>query len=163
MGFVKNVLSKAFALAPRLKKRTFDPEAMNEDDIELPMAVVEYNKKDLRLYVKDEISTYLSLGYKNKDIQELQKSEYHSLEIGLLLRFLKEKNNYLFNTDEILPSFIDSSDKKKLHIKVFDLVKRYDNSVDKDASLEELEKNILWNALEVGYLLKYISLENRIY
>ena len=60
-----------------------------------------------------------------------------------------------------LPSFITGATRKQLHIKVFDIVYRYDLGVDKKQSETDLEKEIKWTPKEAGYLLRYLDMEDR--
>lgn len=135
---------------------------MCEDDIELPMSIVNYDKQDMRITIKSEIDTFRLLGYKDKTLEDIKAVEYHSCQIGLMLKYVKDGKYFpIEKIEEIIPNFVLGATKKQLHIKVFDLVYRYDNSVDKTSSLEELEKQIIWTPLEAAYLLRYINMENR--
>jgi hypothetical protein len=155
-------MGKVFT-SPKLKKRRFDPEKMSAEDIELPRVFKTIDNDRLRLLVKDEIDLFKTLDYKNKPDDQLKDPEYHSWQVGLLLKFIKEEMVYLYDAiDDILPSKTVYITKKNLHIKVFDIVYRYDNSVDKEFIKEELLQDIKWNAQEIAYLLKYITIEDRV-
>jgi len=155
-------MGKVFT-SPKLKKRRFDPEKMSAEDIELPRVFKTIEKDELRLLIKEEIDLFKTLDYKNKPDDQLKDPEYHSWQVGLLLKFIKEEMVYLYDAiDDILPSKTVYITKKNLHIKVFDIVYRYDNSVDKEFIKEELLQDIKWNAQEIAYLLKYITIEDRV-
>lgn len=162
MAFMERLIQKVINLAPRLKKRTFDPEAMSIEDIHLPHALNEVDIETIRKTIADDVSIYKSLGYKDKTLEHLKKSEYHSLQIGLMLRFIKEEKVFLIaNLEDIIPSFINGITKSNLHKKVFDIVYRYDLIVNKNSTLVELENEIKWTPQEAAYLLRYINLEDR--
>ncbi|MEA3498252.1 MAG: hypothetical protein U9R16_04250 [Campylobacterota bacterium] len=147
----------------KIKKRVFDPEKMSIEDISLPVVLRNLNSDNLTSVIADEISTFKSLGYKDKPLEQVKAKEYHSYQVGVLLKYLKDDKSYSIpKIETILPSFILGSSKKQLHIKVFDIVFRYDNSVEKDASVEELVRDIRWTPNDVAYLLYYISLEDRV-
>jgi len=163
MAFFGDVLQKVLGIAPRLKKRTFDPEAMSEEDIDLPSSIMNFDKEDMRLTIKREIDTFRVLGYKEKTLDELKVEEYHSLQIGLMLKYVKEGKYFpIEKIEQLLPDFVLGATNKQLHIKVYDLVYRYDNIVNKESSLNDLAKEIIWTPQEAAYLLRYINLENRI-
>ena len=97
-------MGKVFT-SPRLKKRRFDPEKMSAEDIELPRVFKTIDKDELRLLVKEEIDLFKTLDYKNKPDDQLKDPEYHSWQVGLLLKFIKEEMVYLYDAiDDILPS-----------------------------------------------------------
>ena len=162
MSFMDNILQKVSNIAPRLKKRTFDPEAMSIEDISLPDSLMNLDIEKIKNMLDSEVDTYKSLGYINKTLEKLKMSEYHSFQIGIMLRFIKEERVFLIaQIEDIIPSFINGATKKQLHNKVFDIVYRYDIAVNKKQKLEELEEEIKWTPQEAGYLLRYLNLEDR--
>lgn len=162
MSFIDGILNKVAKLAPRLQKRTFDPHAMSIEDIDLPHSLMEIDINEVRIIIEKEVATFKSLDYINKTLEQIRVIEYHSYQIGLMLRFIKEDRFLkIANIQEIVPSFIMGATKKQLHIKVFDLVYRYDLAVNKTTNIEELEKEIKWTPQEAAYLLRYINMEDR--
>jgi hypothetical protein len=162
MSFMDRLIKKVEQIAPRLKKRTFDPEAMSIEDISLPNSLMNLDVEDIKNMIEKEVATFKSLDYKNKTLEQLKINEFHSYEIGLMLRYIKEDRVFLIaNIDEIIPSFIMGSTRNQLHIKVFDIVYRYDLGVNKMMSVDQLEKEIKWSPREAAYLLRYLNMEDR--
>ena len=162
MSFMDRLIKKVEHIAPRLKKRTFDPEAMSIEDISLPNSLMELDIEDIKNMIETEVSTFMSLGYKNKTLDQLKVNEYHSFQIGIMLRFIKEERVFLISKiDELIPSFIMGATRNQLHIKVFDIVYRYDLAVNKGMTLDQLEKEIKWTPREAAYLLRYLDMEDR--
>ena len=162
MSFMEQLIKKVVHLAPRLKKRTFDPEAMSIEDISLPNTLMNLDVEDIKNLIEKEVDTFKSLDYKNKTLDQLKISEYHSYQIGIMLRYIKEERVFLIpKIDELVPSFIMGATKGQLHIKVFDIVYRYDLGVNKEMGLPELKKEIKWTPREAGYLLRYLNMEDR--
>jgi hypothetical protein len=146
----------------QIKKRVFDPEKMSIEDISLPGALKHLDLNVAKNIIKEELSTYKSLGYKDKPLEEIKVKEYHSYQMGVVLRCIKEDMVYFIpNVEQILPSMVTYNSARQLHIKVFDIVFRYDNSVEKDDPKDELSKDIRWSPLDMAYLLYYLSLENK--
>jgi hypothetical protein len=162
MSFFANIKQKVFSLA-KLEKRDFDPEKMSIEDISLPYILQDIDKSIAKATIKEELKTFKSLGYKNQSADELEnKLEYHSYQIGLILRCLKDEVLQLNSTiKDILPKKATYITKQQLHIKVFNIVYKYDNLINKKSTKQELEENIAWTPLEMAYLLYYLSLENR--
>ena len=155
-------MSKVFKGAPKLKKRRFDPEKMSVEDIQLPRVFNIVFSEDIPDMIKEEVSTYKSMGYVNKPLDQLKDKEYHSYQIGIILKFLQEdKVFFLPDADKILNSAATVLTKRSLHIKVFDIVALYNEQVPKDALKQELMDDYRWSPLDMTYLLRYASLENR--
>ena len=157
-GSIKNTI-----LAPiKIKKRVFDPEKMSIEDISLPSSIINIDNERIRDMIKEEVSTFKALDYRNKPLEQIKAKEYHSYQIGILLKYLKGDNVYaITNIDTILPTFVIGTTKRQLHTKVFDVVYRYDIGVDKDSRIDELKKEIKWTPLDAAYLLYYLSLTER--
>jgi len=162
MSFMDRMVKNLSSFAPRFKKRRFDPEAISIEDINLPLVLMKIDINKIRSMVEDEVKTYFSLGYKNSSIDQLKQIEFHSFQVGVLLRYIKENRVLrIYNLEDLLPTFILKATKKQLHIKVFGIVYRYDKSVPKTKTEDQLMDDIRWSPLEVGYLLRYIDMENR--
>ena len=154
-------LGKVFSPA-KIKKRTFDPEKMSIEDIHLPVVLKNLDVDTLKGVISEEINTFKSLGYVNRPADQLKSPEYHSFQVGTLLKFIKEDIPYsIAHMEKIIPSEVLYITKKQLHIKVFDVVYRFDVGTQKDMLMQELFKEIKWSPMDVAYLLRYISLENR--
>ena len=157
-GSIKKVFSST-----RLKKRVFDPQKMSIEDITLPTCLKNIDSETSRELLKQEIDTFKSLGYVDQPIDQLKFPEYHSYQVGIILRFLKDDKVFLIpNPDKIIPSVALHITKRQLHTKVFDMIYRYNETVDPSFLKQELEKDVKWNPLEVAYLLHYVTLENRL-
>jgi len=162
MGLFGDISKKVFE-SVKIKKRDFDPEKMSVEDISIPFSISKLDNSIIKGVLPDYISAYRSLGYKDKTMEQLdEKKEYNSYEIGILLKYIKDNQIYSIpNKEKILPEFILNTTKKQLHLKVFDLVKRYDIAVKKTLNMPELKTQLRWTPLDMGYLLYYINLSNR--
>lgn len=160
MAFFDKVMQKAkdvVSSAPQRKK--VDIDKMDETDITLPPSLLKYDNEYLRDTIQNEFDRYRAIGYKDKPLEKLRVKEYNSLEMGLILRYIKDGSILKIDkVDDIIPSFIINSPKKKLHNKAFEVVNRFNNGVSKDSNLMDLEREIRWTAEDIGYVLMYITL-----
>ncbi|MEA3289266.1 MAG: hypothetical protein U9Q04_03705 [Campylobacterota bacterium] len=155
-------IKKAINSGTRLKKRVFDPEKMSVEDITLPICLRGMDIEDARLKVKEEYDTFKSLGYVNMPIEKLKEQEYHAYQIGLILRFLQESKVYIMtDLDKVIPSLALHMTKRQLHVKVFDIVYRFNETVKSDWLKQDLERDLRWTPLEMAYLLRYATTEDR--
>ncbi|MEA3554128.1 MAG: hypothetical protein U9R39_07000 [Campylobacterota bacterium] len=155
-------IGKAFS-PTKIKKRTFDPEKMSVEDISIPVCLRNLDIDTAKNMINEEFGTFRSLGYKDKPLEQIKMKEYHSYQIGIILRCLQEDVVFFYpKIEEVLPSMVAHITKKQLHMKVFDIVYRYDNLVAKDALGQELIVDMQWTPLDMAYLLYYLCLEDRV-
>ncbi len=158
-GAIKNKISATV----KIKKRVFDPEMMSAEDIVLPRVFNIVHIDSVKSSVKNEVGTFKSLGYKDMPIEKLKVLEYHSYQIGLMIKAIKEDVvNIIPDVSTVLPSISTYITKRQLHMKVFDIVNRYETNVEKDELKELLSKEVIWTPLDMAYLLYYLSLEDRV-
>lgn len=154
---VTNILQ---GLSPKFKKRKFDPEIINIDDINLPIEIKNMNNERVFADIKTDLNTYKLLGYRFKSEGELSEmQEYHSLQIGIMLQGLKI--NYDLQMRD-LPSNYFPESIAKLHYhtvqgKVLDIIKKYDKVVTKTLSENQLHNETIWTPIDAAYILYYLS------
>lgn len=152
-GMVKNLF-----VSPRLKKRDFDPEKVSIEDIKLPTVIEDFEPIITTSMVKEEVSTYRSLEYRKKSMETLRCNDYHSLQIGAILKYIK-LDMYLSipKPAEVFPKQVLLVTKETLQSRVFDIFKKYDKTVKKNLTQTQLFHDIEWTPLDAGYLLYYLS------
>jgi hypothetical protein len=156
-------IKKKIASTIKIKKRVFDPEMMSAEDIVLPRIFNIVHIDGVRSFVKEELGTYKSLGYKDMPIEQLKVLEYHSYQIGMMIKAIKDDVvNIIPDVSAVLPSISTYITKRQLHMKVFEIVNRYESNVEKDELKEQLRNDLIWTPLDMAYLLYYLSLEDRV-
>lgn len=156
LGFGKKAYTSMRSLW--LEKREFDPELVSIEDIELPIIFKDMDESRILRDLKSELETFKSLGYRFRKSDELEVLEYHSFQIGLILKAmkfgfdLKVKGN-----SNYFPKFIYTLSDNTVQGKVFDIIKKYDKEVKKMSSEIILRDEMIWTPLDAGYLLYYMS------
>jgi len=160
MGF-DGILKKAFN-SVWLKKRNFDPEKLDIDDIKLPDLIMKYSQTAILQMIKDELKTFTFLNYKGKTKETLQHFTYHSFQIGILLRAIQlDLDILVHNAQNVFPQSVMELSTSVLDTKVFDIVKKYNKSVSKILIQSQLEADIAWTPLEAAYLLYYLAINKK--
>ncbi|MCK5111882.1 MAG: hypothetical protein KAQ94_10215 [Arcobacteraceae bacterium] len=155
MGF-GSILQKIFS-SVKLKKRVFDPEKIELVDLILPDFIDTFDSETVYSMVREELNTFQSLEYKNKPIESLNIKEYHSFQIGIILKFLLlEYDLFITNKKDIFPSFILNTPKEKVKHKVFYIINLYGNTVAKTLSGKDLVDDVRWSPIDIAYLLYYL-------
>jgi hypothetical protein len=142
----------------KLKKRDYDPEMIAADDIQLPLIFKGMSPVVVTPAVKTELQAYKSLGYRFKDMRELNILEYNAYQIGLMIQAIKigidlkiEKPSIFFHKE------IYKHENRTITAFVIDIIKKYEKDISMTLSETILRKEELYSPLEAGYLLYYLS------
>jgi len=160
MGFgsiFKN-FGKALNRSPKLKKRKYDPEALGIEDLKLPVCFNEIGPIRLGNDLRTELKDYKTLDYKYANLAKLKEKEYHSFQIGLMLKGIQD-GYALFAPDkkEVFPDFILKYHSKLLELKIMDIIEKYIKEVDRWASENMLKEDYKWTPMDATHLLYYLS------
>ena len=98
--------------------------------------------------------SYVALNYVNKPASALDKIEWHSWQVTLLIQFLKVHKDFILPYDtKLFNSMIlnlSNGLKEKEMQKIF---RKYINHVNIEKNRDELSKEIIWTAREVSVIL----------
>jgi hypothetical protein len=158
LGFGNSVKSMFNFNNVWLKKRKFDPELLDINDIKLPIFYKTVDSPFVMSEIKIELKAFKSLGYRFRKISELETKEYHSLQMGMLLKALSLNIDLKVpSNQDYFPDFIYDMGYTTVQSRVSEVIKKYDNEVSKISSEAELKSNLMWTPLEIGYVLFYLS------
>ncbi len=132
-------------------------------DIEFPKNIVEMSSSSLSQIVKGLFDTYKSLGYANKSGNALEKQEWHSWQVSMLLVFLKVYQNFFVSHEKnIFHSSILNLDNDQMENDMQKIFRKYVNNVNPKKSRDALSNEIIWSAREVSLIL-YSIMSNKKY
>ena len=152
-----SVISNVFK-SVKLKKRDYDPEMIAADDIVLPLVFKDMEQTIINPGIKTELHTYKSLGYRFKDMAELNVLEYNAYQIGILIQAIKIGVDIKINKpSSYFPKEIYKHENRTITAFVIDIIKKYEKDISIVLSETILKKDNLFTPLEAGYLLYYIS------
>ncbi len=151
-------IAKRIFNSVKLKKRVFDPERISIEDIKLPNIFEDLNDVVITNMVKEELNTYKSLGYNKKSVKSLNICDFHSFQVGVILRYLQLNYDLLIsNKEEVFPSIIINSPFPIIQLKFFEIIYNYDIKVPKTSTGAQLINDTRWTPLDMSYLLYYLS------
>ena len=139
----------------------FDENNINERirEVAIPITIAAMDKDIVRDIVKKILETYRALEYYKKDLNDLNKTEWHSWQFSVLLKYLKDGQDLIipysyeyFHEDTL------SRSKKELESRIAFILESYEARTTVDASREFLCNEIVWTANEVGTILYYLSI-----
>ncbi|PUE66702.1 hypothetical protein [Arcobacter caeni] len=141
------------------KKNKKNSENINNSEIKindliLPRKIEQMNPYSLFQACKIITDSYVALNYVNKLASALDKIEWHSWQISILIQFLKVHKDFILPYDiKIINSMIlnlSNDLKEKEMQKIF---KKYINHVNIEKNRDELSREIIWTAREVSVIL----------
>jgi hypothetical protein len=144
----------------RLKKRKFDPDILVIEDLDIPIVIKELDEDRLLRDMRSEAKHYKLLGYRFKKKSELENmKEYHSMQIGILLRAIHDKIDLKLNEslENIFPPFVIKHHYGTIQMMVQDIIKKYERGVNKISTEQQLFNETIWTPIEAACLIYYLS------
>lgn len=123
-----------------------------------PKEIDEMNRDTLREYVKNDIDTFESIGYKDftKD-QLIAAKEWHTWQVSIMLQLYKMGDSiFIPEKENIFPESIKELTKNSLERVIQNMISNYKNRANPNAKKEILSKDAKWSAMEVGCLLYFL-------
>jgi hypothetical protein len=125
--------------------------------ITLPVAVEKLTALTLKNILANEMRTFKSLDYSRSNPTQLEEKTYHSFQIAILIKCIKEG---IFDTLEGLnPTFhtiITKSPPSLIKKKILQTAIKYSTSVDTGNSESQLKAELIWSPLQASYMFYYI-------
>lgn len=131
--------------------------------IEFPKNIEQMSSSSLSQIVKSMFDTYKALDYAKKSGNALEKQEWHSWQVSILLVFLKVYQNFFVpHEKDIFHSSILSLDNEQMKNDMQKIFKKYVNNVNPKKSRDALSNEVIWSAREVSLIL-YSIMSNKKY
>ena len=139
-------------------KNTYESKLLVVKNITLPKKISQMDNLSLSKASKQVFESFKSLDYVNKTSGQLDKVEWHSWQVSLLLAMLKANNGFFVpNDDSLFHELILDNNKNTLLISTQKIIDKYNNSVNVNKSRDELSHDIIWSSKEVSILFYYMS------
>lgn len=135
-----------------------NPQEDIYDAMRFPVGISEISSNALREIIRNEIGTYRLLNYQKQNEERWLQREWHSWQVAYFAKaILHHVCVPIHNKEELFiePVLELKPDELKLRIDI--LMYRYNQIVDIKKSRDELNKEFMWSALEVGIMLRYIN------
>ena len=122
------------------------------NSIEFPKNIEHMRFDSLSKATKVIFDSYKALNYVNKLPSSLDRIEWHTWQVSILLYFLKTQNG-LTVSDNIFPSTILDLGLNNKEQEIQRILKKYIENVNIQKDRDSLSKEIIWNAKEVSIIL----------
>lgn len=132
-------------------------------EMEFPKSIEQMSSSSLSQIVKSLFDTYKALDYANKSGNALEKQEWHSWQVSILLVFLKVYENFFIaHEKDIFHSSILNLDNEQMKNDMQKIFRKYANNVNSKKSRDALSNEVIWSAREVSIIL-YSIMSNKKY
>jgi len=134
------------------------PSVLVVKNIVLPMKISQMDYFTLSKAGNQVFESFKALDYVNKPSSKLDKVEWHTWQVSLLMAILKANNGFFIpNDDSLFHKVILSSNKDSIVQSTQKIINKYNNTIDINKSRDELSHDIVWSSKEVSILFYYMS------
>lgn len=125
------------------------------NSISFPKNIEQMNADTLFKACTAIYDSYKSLDYINKLPSSLDKIEWHTWQISILLNFLKSKNKLIIrnSNDKIFHNIILNSNETSKDQDIQRILRKYLENVNITKNRDTLSKDIIWTARDVSIIL----------
>lgn len=128
------------------------------NDILLPKKISQIDHFSLSKASKQVFESFKALDYASKPSAKLDKIEWHTWQVSLLIAMIKAKKGFFVpSNDSLFHEVILSSTKNSIVETTQRIIDKYNNHIDINKSRDELSQDILWSSKEVSILFYYMS------
>ncbi len=121
-------------------------------ELSFPKNIEQMDRTSIIQASKVIIDSYKALDYANKSPNSLDRIEWHTWQVSILLYFLKTQNS-LFMNEKIFPKTILELSFNNKEQEMQKILKKYMDNIDIQKDRDTLSNDIIWNAKEVSIIL----------
>ncbi|MAD41733.1 MAG: hypothetical protein CL623_05010 [Arcobacter sp.] len=128
------------------------------DNITLPKKMSQMDYFSLSQAAKQVFESFKALDYANNPSSKLDKVEWHTWQVSLLMAMLKaNKGFFIPNNDSLFHKVILTSNRDSIIQSTQKIINKYNNNINVYKSRDELSRDIIWSSKEVSMLFYYMS------
>lgn len=154
------VLVYLLSINKNIKKSTVKKSAtplmyVDISNMQFPKNIESMNSDALFKAIKVIFDSYKALGYANKSVSSMDKIEWHSWQLSIILNFIKKDNNFFVSDDnyDLFHEVILELDKVQINHELQRIYKKYSENVNIYKNRDELSNDVIWTARDVSILL----------
>jgi len=127
-------------------------------DISFPKNIESMDINTLSRAFKSIFDSYKSLDYANKPPNSLDKIEWHTWQVSILLIYLKNKNKFIVANNKIFHNLILALKEQQIDEEIQRILKKYFENANIENDRDKLSRDIIWTARDVSIIfLKIIN------
>jgi hypothetical protein len=146
-----------------LEKYNSVVEVVNLNDLTFPKKIGEMDNTSLSKACKFVFDSYKAIDYKNKSANSLDKIEWHTWQVSMLLSFLKVYPAFFIPYDkDLFHNVILNLSDSQIENEMKKIFRKYKYNTNVEKNRDELSKDIMWAGREVSIIL-YSIMSNKRY
>jgi hypothetical protein len=132
------------------------------EKIELPRNIEQMNADSLLKATRVIFDSFKSLDYASKGQNILDKIEWHTWQVSILLNFLKGNNRLIgvSTNEKIFHENILDLDYSQIGQEIKRVIKKYSENVNIQKDRDSLSKDVIWSVRDVSIILYEIMYNN---
>jgi len=124
----------------------------------LPPKIEKLSKNELVNITRKVYESYRIFNYKNMDIDDLAKKEWHTWQVSfLLMMYKKDEEFFIANQQDIFHPFLLSSSENDIKNFMRSIIKKYENYVNIESSKDTLCKEHIWSNKDVSVMFYFLA------
>ncbi len=128
------------------------------DGLHFHSGIEKINRQELLGIVRKIFISYRYFDYKSMSMDELDKKEWHSWQISMLIRlFYYDEEFFIPDQGEIFPDFLAESDEDKIKDFMNSILKKYENYVNANKTKDELCKDYIWSNKDISVIFCFLT------
>jgi len=125
--------------------------------VKLPIAIDKLTEVELKRLLANELKTFKLLDYSKYTPPKLEERTYHSYQIGVLIKCIKEGVlNTIDGIEPTFPSIVAQMPPAMIKKRIYQVVASYTSNVNHGSSDKQLQTQIVWKPIQASFLLYYI-------
>ncbi|WP_122893310.1 hypothetical protein [Arcobacter peruensis] len=139
-------------------KKTVEYKSLDILNIEIPKKIEHMDEYSLNKAARVVFDSFKSLDYVNKPASSLDKVEWHTWQVSLIMALIKEnKGSFVPNNSQLFHKLITNINDDLLVNETQKIVNKFNNKVDVFKGREELSQDIVWSSKDVSILFYYMA------
>jgi competence protein ComGC len=132
------------------------------DNIELPRNIERMDADSLLKATRVIVDSFKSLDYASKGPNVLDKIEWHTWQVSILLSFLKGNNRLIgvSTNEKLFHENILDLDYSQMDQEIQRVIKKYSQNVNIQQDRDSLSKDVIWSVRDVSIILYEIMYNN---
>ena len=127
------------------------------DSLNFPQKIEEMDSHLLFQACYKVFESFRALDYVHKSDHQLDKIEWHSWQVSLLLCLLKKDRNFFIpNHEKLFNKQILECTDEQVSEHMLKILRKYEQSVQTDKTRDDLSNDIIWTSLEVSFIFYYM-------
>lgn len=151
--YLLTINNKPKKVGKELQKSNSYSQIADLNNIEFPKNIEHMRFDSLSKATKVIFDSYKALNYVNKLPSSLDRIEWHTWQVSIILRYLKSKNKIFITNDNIFHTVILELNENQIDVELQKIYNKYVENVNIKKSRDDLSKDIIWSAREVSIIL----------